>query len=36
MDKILKFIDKNPKLIRYQKNILRSENFCESLEKDKA
>ena len=36
MDKILNFIDRNPKLVRYQKGILRNEKFLKSLEKDKA
>ena len=35
MKDVVKFIDKNPNLIKYQKNIKRNFGWDESLKKDK-
>ena len=35
MKKIIQFIDQNPNLIKYQKNIKRNFGWNESLKKDK-
>ena len=35
MKEIIEFIDKNPKLVEYQKNILRNEKFLNDLKRDR-
>ena len=35
MNEIITFLDKNPRLIRYQKNILKNEKFINDLKRDK-
>ena len=35
MNEIIKFLDKNPKLIKYQSKILRNEKFLSDMRRDK-
>lgn len=35
MNQIIRFLDKNPRLIKYQKKILRNEKFINDLKRDK-
>ena len=35
MNEIIKFLDKNPRLIKYQKKILRNEKLISDMKRDK-